>query len=130
MTNETKHTPGKWKVKTFKWKDYLGYNHTETIIVTAYNHAQIKGPAPVVARWKGLPEKEGDPPRSFIGIESNDAKLIACAPELLVALEHTTDSWCKKYCGARQSIERNRGCGQCWVRKHVELIARAKGGSE
>jgi len=131
MTNKTKHTPGPWAVKTVKWKDYLGYDHAETIIVTAYNHAQIKGPAPVVARWTGLPDKEDGPPRNFIVIEPKDAQLIACAPELLEALEEA----CEGLQNACEGYNRPHCANNCErinckrINRFKQLVARAKGGT-
>ena len=113
MTTETKHTPGPWSMKKLTTDYGYGYGQTD-IFVDIGNDELIRigtHDSPQNAYYEDV------------------ARLIACAPELLEALEEVTNSWCKKYCGARQAIQRNEGCGRCWVRKHLELIARAKGGT-
>ena len=112
MTNETKHTPGKWAVKTYEWTDYLGHVHTERTIVTASDHPQLKRPVSVVSRRPALPEKDDFYCCDLIDIEPADAQLIACAPELLEALE--------SFCGTAPSD---------WMEKRNRLIAKAKGGN-
>ena len=111
MTNKTKHTPGKWQV-------HERFPHCYAI-ANCDEHGVRKSIA-----WLGQSTNKSN--------EENlaNARLIACAPELLEALEDVIDSWCKKYCGVRAFIAKKEGCGQCWVRKHVELVNRAKGAKE
>jgi hypothetical protein len=124
---ETKFTPGPWDVSENAWTDYLGHVHTERFIVTKYDHPQLKRPATIVSMWVGLPNKNDDPSREYIGIDSANARLIAAAPELLEALELLVSFACSRCdwtaCSGSQYVEH---CPH--VENAKQLIAKVKGG--
>jgi len=97
MTNETKRTPGKWVVKRHT-EDY-GYGYGQTNIFV-----EIEGDELIRIGTHDCPNN---------AYYEDVARLIACAPELLEALE--------SFCGTATSD---------WMEKRNRLIARAKGGTD
>ena len=101
MTNETKHTPGKWQVKRLN-EDYgYGYSKTDIFVDIGENELIKIGTC-------------NSPDNVYY---KNVARLIACAPELLKALEGSADDEECRF--DHRSMQYAR-----------DVIARAKGGTE
>lgn len=84
-TNET--TVGPWKVFEIRHPHHMGGEHIERRIGTAWDHAQLKGPAGVVNMIYGIGTKVGDKAIPMVGIGEADAHLIAAAPDMQTALQ-------------------------------------------
>ena len=108
MTNETKHTPGKWQVHE---------RYRQSYAILAYDDGRLQTQKEIA--WLGWSSDRHD--------EENlaNAHLIACAPELLKALEETYSSTCQSCEGGCKSRMTNKVL--CKTYKYKQLIARAKG---
>ena len=94
-----KATPGPWQVYEAKHPHALGGVHTERYIGTVQEHPQWHGPLPVVTLLVGVGEHKGDPGVPMLGIDQDDADLIAHAPEDIAYLLSELDRLAKKSWG-------------------------------
>lgn len=123
-----KHTPGPWEVyeKQIARKAPAKGHSIQRCIGTAYEHPQLRAPAPVVTLAFGLVE------RPYISISEANARLIAAAPEMLAVVEIIADRKCENY-GHITCLDPLPGalpdpspCPPCRARA---AIARATGGA-
>lgn len=102
------YTPGPWKVhRRLVERLPNGVEFYETTIHTAWEHAQLKGPAPVVCGYVHI--KQDGTVDHGVHIEPDNAALIAAAPDLVEACRVALD-WLRK---AHYTCEDGITAGHC-----------------
>jgi|GEM_PF-1229086 len=118
MTNETKHTPGKWAVKPWDTplEDYAIFHKNQSLWIKNDEDKRIA----VVVITSDVNVRD---------VAEANARLISYAPELLEALEEMVEHYCPK-CYVCNGLPQRCNKRGCVLPKYNQLIARAKGGTD
>lgn len=96
MASNFKGTRGPWKVEVHEWPFSLKASqythatsgtHEERVIVTEWDHPQLKGPEPVVTMSIGVGNGPDRDCYHMVHISPENAQAIAAVPDMIEALE-------------------------------------------